>query len=599
MQSSQIAYRGPSGFDILEAVFHLLRRTPLRALACYYIGTLPFWLSLLYFWADMSKSAVAYTQLAREALLLALLFVWMKAWQVEYARQLWFELSGTRPPRWTPRRIARMVVRQSVIHTTGLFLLPVTLLITIPFLPAYAAYQNMTVLETGQDGSLNNLSKRAWELAKLWPKQNMILIWALSPFLMLATTAFFLVIMPVTAALTPNWTPAVLAIHGAILLIALVPLSPLGMIIAINIASCIGFIPELLRLLLGIQTVFTHSSDTMMNSTFIAVVCGLTFLCLDPLMKAAYVLRCFHGVSLETGEDLKVELRRFARKGMGVILLLAGAVVFGAGNAYGELEVAPVESVEAVDQPNEQVLAEDLSVALDEELQQRVYAWRMPRVKPTREKEGLVLGFFRAVVEMLRDWIKQTGKWLDDIIDWFKRRMPEIDWGEGRSLSSMSMPLRVTMYVLIALLASIAAVMAWRMWKRRASEADPLAATVSDIQPDLEDEDVTADALPEDRWLGMARELIEQGELRLALRAVFLATLSHLADRQLINIARFKSNRDYRQELGRRAHAEPSVLEIFTQSVGIFESVWYGMHEVTQEGLELILANQERLSARE
>src|SRR4029079_1349495 len=47
------------------------------------------------------------------------------------------------------------------------------------------------------------------------------------------------------------------------------------------------------------------------NTTFFAVIVGVTYLCLDPLLKAIYVLRCFYGESLSTGEDLKVELRRF------------------------------------------------------------------------------------------------------------------------------------------------------------------------------------------------------------------------------------------------------------------------------------------------
>ena len=601
---------GPSAFDILETVFHLLRRAPLRALACYYIGTLPFWLALLYFWADMSKSAVAHAQLAQEAFLLALLFTWMKAWQVGYARQLWSELSGAPPPRWTPRRIARMLVRQAVIHTTGLFLLPVALLITLPFLPAYAAYQNMTVLETGQSGPVNSLTKRAWELAKLWPKQNAILVWSLSPFLMLAAAAFYLVIMPFAAALTPDWTSAILAFQGAIFLMLLVPLSPLGLIIAINIGVCILIVPELLRMLLGVQTAFAQSPGAMMNSTFFAVVCGLAFLCMDPLMKAAYVLRCFYGESLETGEDLKVELRHLARKGMAGILLLAGTVALFAGSTMAqETPVAASEVPASADpsptsgltasQSHSLIASQDLSSALDNELQQRVYAWRMPRVKPTEEEEGVVLGFLRAVFEELRDWAKKVLDWLRKIADWFDRHLPQPDWGNGRSLSSIGAPLRVTVYGLLALLVIITAIMAWRIWKRRQTEPAAFMATVAAPRPDLEDEEVAADALPEDRWLGIARELIDQGELRLALRAVFLATLAHLAQRQLINIARFKSNRDYRQELSRRAHAEPAVLEVFSQSVGIFESVWYGMHETTRERLESILANQERLQARE
>ena len=115
--------------------------------------------------------------------------------------------------------------------------------------------------------------------------------------------------------------------------------------------------------------------------------------------------------------------------------------------------------------------------------------------------------------------------------------------------------------------------------------------------PDLEDEATGADALPEGGWLALARDLAEQGDLRLALRAAFLASLAALAEKGLVQIARFKSNRDYRDELARRAHAERAVFELFAQSTGIYERVWYGTHATTRDMLEHVLANQEQLRA--
>ena len=37
---------------------------------------------------------------------------------------------------------------------------------------------------------------------------------------------------------------------------------------------------------------------------------SLTYLCVDPILKAAYALRCFYGRSLQSGEDLKAELKQ-------------------------------------------------------------------------------------------------------------------------------------------------------------------------------------------------------------------------------------------------------------------------------------------------
>ena len=67
-----------------------------------------------------------------------------------------------------------------------------------------------------------------------------------------------------------------------------------------------------MRIVFGIESVFTQSPLSVWNTTFLSGVLGLTYLCVDPLVKAVYVLRCFYGESLKSGEDLKAELKHFA-----------------------------------------------------------------------------------------------------------------------------------------------------------------------------------------------------------------------------------------------------------------------------------------------
>ena len=104
--------------------------------------------------------------------------------------------------------------------------------------------------------------------------------------------------------------------------------------------------------------------------------------------------------------------------------------------------------------------------------------------------------------------------------------------------------------------------------------------------PDIQDENVGADQLPGDGWMKLARELLERGELRLALRAFYLASLAHLAARNLISIARFKSNREYERELRRRGHSFPDLLAVFGDNLASFERIWYGLHEANRELVE-------------
>jgi len=123
--------------------------------------------------------------------------------------------------------------------------------------------------------------------------------------------------------------------------------------------------------------------------------------------------------------------------------------------------------------------------------------------------------------------------------------------------------------------------------------AEPIAAT----KVDLADEAVTADQLPEDEWLALGRRLVAEKEFRLAMRAFFLAGLAHLAQRQIISLAKHKSNRDYAAEVRRRAQETPVVEQAFTQNVAQVERAWYGLHEVTTETLDRFHANLEQIRA--
>lgn len=576
-------------FEIIEEVFHLLRTVPPSVLAIYYFGALPFIAGLLYFWTDMSKSAFAYADLARGAFMLALLFVWMKTWQAIYTRRLWGFVCDEPPRRWTVARVARMIMRQTIIQPSGLFLLPLALLMTVPFGWTYALYQNMIVLDDGRRRTLGSLFREAAHLARLWQKQNHILIWALSPYLMVTAAALYLVIMPVVAALTPDWTAALLGFYSFFFLLVVMPLSPVGIAVAANIASAILLFPQLLKIFFGIQTIFVKSPTTMFDSTFFAVVCGLTYLCMDPLIKTAYVLRCFYGQSLRTGEDLRVDLKRLAHKGavMAFLCVLSLGFLFC---GTSEADTSPLEETRLF------VSAAELDRALDRELEGRQYAWRMPRMPRSEMEEGLFAAFMRGISETLRDWVRTAAKWARKILRWLDDRMPDFfESGDRRKLSEISDALRVILYLILAALICVAGVLLWRLWRQRGGHSSEVIAEVIDASPDIEDEDTTADELAGDKWLAMANDLIEKGELRLALRAVFLASLASLGECNLISIARFKSNQDYRHELGRRAHAEPEVLDTFSQSAALYESIWYGVHEVTREMINQVMENQNRL----
>ena len=47
----------------------------------------------------------------------------------------------------------------------------------------------------------------------------------------------------------------------------------------------------------------------------------------------------------------------------------------------------------------------------------------------------------------------------------------------------------------------------------------------------------------------------------------------------------------------RRAHAFPGQLSVFDENLALFEGIWYGMHDVSADGVNQFAANLERLKA--
>jgi hypothetical protein len=188
----------------------------------------------------------------------------------------------------------------------------------------------------------------------------------------------------------------------------------------------------------------------------------------------------------------------------------------------------------------------------------------------------------------MKDTGKTIGDWLDRLLN-----------GRGSSVRSFSLFSRTGMIyaavILVAIIIGAVLLALWRIRIRsRQAEATALAAAAA---PDLADDTITAEQLPEDGWLRMAVEMIERGDLRLAVRAFYLASLAHLANRNLITLARFKSNRDYEQELARRAHVIPDLVRLFSDNVSTFDRIWYGLHDVSKELLENFRLNVERIKA--
>jgi Domain of unknown function (DUF4129) len=547
-----------AAFELIEEAVHLLRQSPAGVLATYYLGALPFVLALLFFWADMSRDAFAPRMLVGGALGLAVLFVWMKAWQAVFARQLRALASNCPVPSMKLRRWTRILFTQCVLQPFGLFLLPLALLVFLPFGWAYAFFQNVTALDEGEEPAIGTLINKARRQATLWPRQNHVAI------LIMAAFAFFVFV---------NW-------------------------------CSVGFaIPELLETLFGVESVFTRGSSSLLNTTFFAINFWLTYLCIDPILKAVYVLRCFYGESQESGEDLKAGIREYvqaadepapsqtpgkpqARVSSATTVLVAAVILLlpNTGKTTQAEETSGRIVTGSTAEPQE------LDKELKDVLRQRKYTWRMPRenVRETETESPLMA--------RVRKWLRERR---DAFIEWLRKLFERR--GRARQTTHGGVDwvffINLLLYILVAL--AIGALV-WLLYHVLKTRRNTVVAAAEPIQPapDVADESVGAERLPEDGWMKLGRELLAKGDLRLAMRAFYLASLAHLAAKNLVTLAKFKSNRDYERELRRRGHALPELPPLFSENVSVFDRAWYGMHEVTEELVNRFIVRVERLCGR-
>jgi hypothetical protein len=516
---------------LIEQAFHILRSSPFSILSLYYIGSLPFVLAFLYFWADMSRSPFARSRAVEGSLCLAFLYLWMKMWQAVFLHRLRARLLHADPTPLSAAAILKAAVHQTIFQPYGLLSLPIALVLAFPFGWVYAFYQNLSA--TAFESDSKSITSKAWKYAKGWPMQNHIILSVMFLFCCF---------------------------------------------VYVNVCLAILFLPSLLKILTGIETAFTMSPDAVFNSTFLMAAGGITYLLVNPLHKVIYLLRCVYIESLETGADLLAELQTFPVPRAAHSRLTAVVFVLVLLSHTGDAFASGPVKTEEIDQEIEKVLKKG------------EYQWRFPQERAAAPENAFV-AFISNIQKRIKDWLlplwRRLVRWLRTLQSYGPK---------AGNLSAPSLGNRILLYSLLGATALFLVFLAWRHKRRKpflqtAVVAQPLAAV-----PDLEDEDTDASQLPEEGWYQLAREFMARGDLRMALRALYLASLSHLASSQLITISRSKSNREYLNELRRRALSDPLLFDALAENFALFERAWYGMHEVTEEHFNRFTSNQQRIT---
>jgi hypothetical protein len=534
----------PTAIELIEEAVQLLRLAPTGTLVLYFAGAIPFVLGLLFFWAHTTWFNPSSEVVAWGALGLAGLFVVMKTAQAEFCARLTAQRLGMPPAPLAWRRLLSLAVVQLRLQPWLMLLTLPVVLIGIPFGWFWAYAQSATVL--GDEPKAHEL---ALAQAKLWPGQNHL---------------------------------------------ALTLLTVLAGCMWLNIGALFYAVPWLANRLLGIENIFGFSGWWFLNTTFLASVSVLTWLAMDPLVKAFYTLRVFYGRARRTGEDVRVEFRLAGRASA----LRAAALVL-----IGLLVLEPMMPLRAAGPaPAKTVPAAELDQAIDQVLAGDDFRWRLPpapdEVKPA---EGPITRFFQRGYDLVNKMFRGVGNWIKDVVDWLGRRFSSgkessKSAGAGSMAAALGMIL-IWGFVIVALGLVLWVIYLVIVQARRTKLPVVTARAVAAAKPDLRDEAVQAALLPTDGWLALAKEEMARGEWRLAWRALYLATLARLSGEGLLALAKHKTNLDYERELRRRALSRQDVVKRFSVRRRGFEDVWYGQEQVVEGAVREWMAELERPDA--
>ncbi len=569
-----------SGFEIAEQAVALLRRSPLRIWACYYIGSLPFAIGILTFYMSMTTSASAVQQLPGAAIVLVFLFFWMKGWQSVFSRRLLHQLDPDAHPPKNSVAYFYLFLNQGAIHSLQLLLVPIALLALFPFPRLHATFQNASVLDDGSDANAAAIFKKAFSYARFYPRQNLFLIFLLCPTLFLLASSAQIVLTPIISTVSAEHSlgPFLLSFIMVLFLFSFSAFicTPLPFLFALNIGIAIFYGARMLKVFFDIDTIFTIAPFSAIENTLFVITIALCFLCIDPFQKAAYVLRCFYTDAEKSGADLRLALQRIRTP---LLALCFCTFLFSTNIHAGEIHVD--------DTP-------ELDAAITQELTLERYAWRSPVPTVEQDSKGPIARTLKSIVEFFESIWEKTKEIAGKILEFF--------WGTDRfslnpkELLHMETGLRLVLFLLCLGLFILLAHFAFQAFRRyRKREKTELATDITSTQPDLEDEATTAEDLPEDEWLEMAQKLVQQGNYRLATRALFLSILALLAKHQLLLIARYKTNAEYKTELNRHSHAHREIGGNFAQAACLFENLWYGRHTATKELVEKLFDQRARI----
>lgn len=516
MARKQDRFRKFPALSTLDDTIELLRKRWLSFGSLYLVGSIPFFAYLIYFIEDSSYGIGDNGRTAIQSALLTVLFFWMRTLHTYACQDLNESMTNDPPRKPTAKQFAQVALQQTNVHGFAALYLLLSSLILAPVAWVYGYTQFLCATGTSVS-SAKKRKERAWGAAKELSQ----------------TLHVFLAIFTVVWGIA--W---------------------------LNCAMLVYFLPELLRMFLGWDNIMSQRGWNPLNTTFLTVSISCSLILVDAIAKAFYTILLHKYESIKSGKDI---LSKFALPKLTSVALLL---------SFGLLTANPLQASDQ-DIPANSSNSQEIEDTIQQVLAQPEFSWRIERSLSTAEvdeEDSLLDSVFHKMVE-----IKDTvAKQLETFFDWlFNNKEPDHPTRPYQKSGSgdTSWILRLLAFLGIVIAVFLVIWMLVSIGSRKSIEGTLPTDSVSD--PKLDDENIHAAQLPTDRWIDLATEKAASGDYRLAMRAMFLASLALLGNRKLVTLAKHKSNSEYAAELAQRGLAPDGRSEFEAFRLG-FDQIWYG-----------------------
>lgn len=560
-----------NALEALERGFALFKSTFALEAWRYYSGAAPLVLCFIPIWVVNGQIRLSDGALLAEAALLTgtyLLRAWSVSNYVQRVRERAFGVPRPRPEGAAAQlaAIGRLLAWKIVLSAAALVGLPTIVGATW----CYSACE-FASLEAREDGSTRHSLGGCIALSSQWFGGGLVL---------------FIMMVPLWIAVWLN-----------------------GLIVAL-------LVPQLLHSIFGVNTLLSTAmgifSLTRSSAFWLSLFAG-AWLALDPIVKCSFVIVYQHLQSRHEGDDLRGLLASLPREQEKKAQMIAstagggrvtiGALAVLAAILAGTSPLASARAAQAsqtrsseetpANTPREAQI-QKLRRALAEESQRAIYRWHdVDHPSPPT--------WFDKLLTKIQQRIERAWNAFWNFLRRLWPRGLNLSPGDGKPGMWQLKNLRLWLTLIAVLTVGAGAVLFWLRRRREAAAQLSIPLAIAPF-PDLSDGAVASER-SEDEWFALADRLEREGELRLALRSVYLGLLAGLAQREWLTIRRDRTNRDYLNEFTRRWRRRPQaaqgqrieIPEKLRGSLRQFDRVWYGSYVLTPEAVAVYRQDQREL----